>query len=113
MTVAQIEYGLGVSEAERARLLVQCEIHRAEAESLIDRIGVGPGCRAIDIGCGPLGVLDILADRVGPTGAVVGLGSQGRTGLTSDPWSLPAACCAPRAVRAASRASGRTRPAAC
>jgi SAM-dependent methyltransferase len=78
MTVAQTEYGLGVSEAERARLLAQCEIHRGEAESLVDRVGVGPGWRAVDVGCGPLGVLDILADRVGPTGSVTGIDREGR-----------------------------------
>jgi len=73
-----MEYGLGVSDAERARLLYQCEIHRAEAERLIDRIGVGPGWRAIDIGCGPLGILDTLAERVGPSGTVVGVDRERR-----------------------------------
>ena len=64
MTTSEIsDYALGAGEAERARLLAQCEIHRAEAEHLVDRIGVAPGWRTIDIGCGPLGVLDILAGR--------------------------------------------------
>jgi SAM-dependent methyltransferase len=66
------DYSLGVDEAERARLVAQCEIHRGEAARLIDRIGVGAGWRALDLGCGPLGVLDILADRVGPAGRVTG-----------------------------------------
>lgn len=30
----------------------------------------------IDVGCGPAGVLDLLADRVGPTGFVVGVDAQ-------------------------------------
>jgi ubiquinone/menaquinone biosynthesis C-methylase UbiE len=40
---------------------------------MLDRIGVAEGWRAIDLGCGPSGILDLLADRVGPAGHVVGL----------------------------------------
>src|SRR3712207_3848335 len=35
--------------------------------------GLKPGSAVIDIGCGPLGALAVLADVVGPTGTVVGL----------------------------------------
>jgi hypothetical protein len=72
-TSGTVEYALGASEAEWIRVLVQCEIHRREAERLIDRIGVAPGWRTIDVGCGPLGLLEILANRVGPHGSVTGL----------------------------------------
>jgi SAM-dependent methyltransferase len=68
-----LDYSLGVDEAERARLLAQGEIHRGEAAQLLDRIGVGPGTRAVDVGCGPLGVLDVLAERVGRSGTVTGV----------------------------------------
>lgn len=64
---------LDMADAERARLLAQCELHRMEAELLFDRIGVDVGWRALDLGCGPPGVLDILAERVGTAGSVVGL----------------------------------------
>jgi SAM-dependent methyltransferase len=67
------DYSLGVDDAERARLLAQCALHRTEAEQLIDRIGVRPGDDVLDLGCGPLGVLDLLAERVGLTGRVVGV----------------------------------------
>jgi SAM-dependent methyltransferase len=40
------------------------------------RAGLGPGGRAIDIGCGPLGALPALAELVGADGAVVGLDSS-------------------------------------
>ena len=40
---------------------------------MLDEIGVGAGWRCVDLGCGPLGILDLLARRVGPTGAVVGV----------------------------------------
>ena len=35
--------------------------------------GFKPGDRAIDVGCGPVGALLVLAELVGPAGAVVGL----------------------------------------
>ena len=72
------DYSLGVDDAERARLLAQCATHRAEAGLLLDRIGVRPGDRALDLGCGPLGVLDLLAERVGAGGHVVGLDREAR-----------------------------------
>lgn len=74
----ETEYSLGTDEAERARLIAQCEIHRLDAERVIDGIGVGPGWRTVDVGCGPLGVLDILAARVGPTGQVAGVDREPR-----------------------------------
>lgn len=74
----EAEYLLGVSEAERERLIAQCEIHGAEAADLLDRIGVEPGWHAIDMGCGPLGVLDLMEQRAGPAGQVVGLDREAR-----------------------------------
>ncbi|MGH8929416.1 MAG: methyltransferase domain-containing protein [Egibacteraceae bacterium] len=74
----EAEYLLGASDAERARLIAQCEIHRAEAAWLLDRIGVNSGWHALDVGCGPLGVLDLLHERVGPGGEVVGLDREAR-----------------------------------
>ena len=37
------------------------------------RAGLRPGGRAIDVGCGPIGTLALLADLVGPSGTVVGI----------------------------------------
>ncbi len=72
------DYVLGVDEQERARLLDQAALHAPEARSLLDRVGPVPGGRAIDVGCGPLGILDLLAERVGPAGTVVGLDRDAR-----------------------------------
>jgi SAM-dependent methyltransferase len=72
------DYVLGASEDERARLLAQGALHAPQARELFDRIGVGPGWRVLDVGCGPLGVLDLLAERVGPTGSVLGLDQDER-----------------------------------
>lgn len=72
------EYALGADESERARLLAQCELHRREAARLLDRVHIADGARVLDVGCGPLGVLDILSDHVGPTGQVIGLDNEPR-----------------------------------
>jgi ubiquinone/menaquinone biosynthesis C-methylase UbiE len=71
-------YMLGADDGERARLLAQCEICRPHAERLFEHIGIGVGHRVLDVGCGPLGVLDLLSARVGSTGEVVGLDNEPR-----------------------------------
>lgn len=71
-------YVLGSGERERARLLEHCDVRRASAGALVDQVGIGPGARAVDVGCGPLGVLDVLAERVGSGGLVVGLERDAR-----------------------------------
>jgi SAM-dependent methyltransferase len=48
------------------------------AEWLLDQIGVAAGAHTIDVACGPLDVLHLLAERVGPTGRVVGLDREPR-----------------------------------
>lgn len=67
------QYLLGNSPGERERLLRQGELFGEQARWLLDRIGIRPGWRALDVGCGPLGVLDLLSERVGDNGAAVGL----------------------------------------
>jgi SAM-dependent methyltransferase len=74
----QTDYVLGSSEAERARLLYQAKLFEREAHRLLDEMALGPGGRALDVGCGPLGVLDLLVERVGPAGEVVGLDREPR-----------------------------------
>jgi len=66
-------YLLGHSKPEQRRLRRQAEELRQESNSLFDRVGLRSGGRAIDIGCGPQGVLDLLSERVGSTGLVVGI----------------------------------------
>ena len=67
------QYLLGHSEAEDLRLRKQAEELRRESAWLLDRTGVAPGDWAIDLGCGPQGVLDLLSERVGSTGHVIGI----------------------------------------
>lgn len=68
-----LSYELGVSQREVERLRKQAETIGKEADQLFDRIGVKAGQRVVDVGCGPLGVLEQLAKRVGPTGVVFGV----------------------------------------
>jgi len=67
------QYLLGHSEEEELRLTRQADELRPESARLFDRTGVCVGSRAIDLGCGPRGVLDVLSERVGPTGHVIGI----------------------------------------
>jgi SAM-dependent methyltransferase len=69
----RLVYALGSNPAERNRLRRQSGELRGHSELLLDRVGLAPGGRAIDLGCGPSGILDLLSSRVGPTGRVVGL----------------------------------------
>lgn len=66
-------YALGSSPGESARLRRQADELAADSAALLDRVGLRPGQSAIDLGCGPRGILDMLAERVSPAGRVVGL----------------------------------------
>ena len=70
---ANAVYSLGSSEGERARLERQADELLPDSAALLDRVGLRPGQSAIDLGCGPRGVLDLLAERVSPGGRVVGM----------------------------------------
>ena len=67
------QYFLGYSLAELERLQRQARELAPDSIQLFDRIGVVEGSRAIELGCGPLGCLEILSQRVGPKGSVVGV----------------------------------------
>src|SRR5579863_10250452 len=70
---ANATYALGSSPGESARLQRQADELAPESRALLDHVGLRPGQSAIDLGCGPRGVLDLLAERVSPGGRVVGL----------------------------------------
>lgn len=70
---ANAVYALGSSLDESARLQRQADELAADSAALLDRVGLRPGHRVIDLGCGPRGILDMLAERVCPAGQVVGL----------------------------------------
>ncbi len=62
-------YALGSSRGESARLQRQADELAADSATLLDRVGLRPGQSAIDLGCGPRGIVDLLAGRVSPGGS--------------------------------------------
>jgi SAM-dependent methyltransferase len=76
-------YALGADEEETARLRRQSDELRPEAAALLARTGLGPGQSAVDLGCGPSGILGLLSDAVTPSGQV--------TGVDADPAHVAAA----------------------
>jgi ubiquinone/menaquinone biosynthesis C-methylase UbiE len=68
-------YSLGSIATESERLQRQADEWAPESTAVIDRIGLRPGDSAVDIGCGPSGVLELLHRRVSPGGRVVGVDS--------------------------------------
>ena len=71
-------YVFGGNQDELNRLLGQADDSKPEWTWLLDQIGIEKGWRAADIGCGPIGVLDLLSERVGPTGTAVGVEREAR-----------------------------------
>jgi SAM-dependent methyltransferase len=71
------QYFLGYRAAEQRRLQQQAERLTGEAAWLFDRVGPLDGASVVELGTGPRGNLDALAERVGPTGTVVGVELNG------------------------------------
>jgi ubiquinone/menaquinone biosynthesis C-methylase UbiE len=67
------QYVLGYRQAEQERLQRQAQELAAESERLFDQIGIAAGAQIVEIGCGPRGCLDLLANRAGPAGRVIGI----------------------------------------
>jgi SAM-dependent methyltransferase len=66
-------YPIERRQGEIERLLRQGEALAADAEIMLDRIGVAAGWRCLDLGCGPKGIVGLLSKRVGAAGRVLGL----------------------------------------
>jgi SAM-dependent methyltransferase len=71
-------YVLGGSEDELRRLRAQAAEHEASARQLLEAVGMAPGWRVLDVGCGPIGILPLLAEAVGPGGEAIGLEREPR-----------------------------------
>ena len=67
------EYVLGYTQAEQERLQQQAQQLAHESSWLFDQIRVTRNARVVEIGCGPQGCLELLSERVGPAGSVVGV----------------------------------------
>jgi ubiquinone/menaquinone biosynthesis C-methylase UbiE len=78
MASLSVKYPLGGTLTEQQRLVAQAQGLEAHARWLLDRITIKPGFWAVDVGCGPVGILNLLSERVGPEGAVVGVEREPR-----------------------------------
>jgi ubiquinone/menaquinone biosynthesis C-methylase UbiE len=77
-TQPSADYVLGGTETELIRLRAQAQEYEEQARWLLETVGVRPGARVLDVGCGPIGILRLLSEKVGPSGAVVGLERERR-----------------------------------
>jgi SAM-dependent methyltransferase len=66
-------YVLDSSDEDLQRLLRLAELSAEPAGAAFAKIGIEPGWRVVDCGCGPLGALAVMAAMVGPEGRVVGI----------------------------------------
>lgn len=73
-------YALGHSLEEYERLRRQARVWEAATERLLDQVGVKSRARCLDAGCGPGETMRLMAQRVGPTGLVVGIDADARLG---------------------------------
>lgn len=71
-------YPIELRPGEIERLHVQAAAMAPDTEVMLDRIGVQQGWSCLDVGCGPRGITDLLSERVGASGHVVGLDMQAR-----------------------------------
>lgn len=74
-----------VGEIERLR--IQAEAMAFDAGVMLDRIGVQPGWRCLDLGCGAGGILDLLSARVGPSGRAIGLDADPHLLVAARTWT--------------------------
>ena len=62
---------------EYERLRRQSELLESITGSVLNRVGLSTGMSCLDLGCGPGEVMRLMAQRVGPTGRVVGIDVTG------------------------------------
>jgi SAM-dependent methyltransferase len=66
-------YPIERRNGEIERLHIQSAALASNTAAMLDLIGVRQGWACLDIGCGPRGITDLLSERVGTSGRVVGL----------------------------------------
>ena len=67
------QYVLGYRPAEQERLQQQALQLADESNWMFDQLGLADGAHVVEIGCGPRGCLELLSERVGTAGRVVGI----------------------------------------
>ena len=79
-TLAQDGYALARTPEEYERLRAQARVWESTTGRLLDRVALAPGSRCLDAGCGPGETMRLMAQRVGPSGRVVGVDVDARLG---------------------------------
>jgi SAM-dependent methyltransferase len=72
-TMASDGYALARTPEEYERLRAQSRVWEPVTARMLDRIGLAPGARCLDAGCGPGETMRLMAERVGPSGRVLGI----------------------------------------
>lgn len=78
MSSPSVPYVLGGTQTEQQRLIAQAQDLEGPTRWMLDRIDLKPGLRAVDIGCGPIGIMNLLSERVGAGGIVIGVEREPR-----------------------------------
>jgi SAM-dependent methyltransferase len=78
MSSLSVPYALGGTLTERQRLVAQSQGLEAHARWMLDQISIKSGSRVVDVGCGPIGIMNLLSERVGSDGTVVGVEREPR-----------------------------------
>jgi 2-polyprenyl-3-methyl-5-hydroxy-6-metoxy-1,4-benzoquinol methylase len=71
-------YVLGSADPEMARLAALSRVYGPATDAWLDAAGLSPGMTVADLGCGPGDVSLAVAERVGPTGRVIGVDDADR-----------------------------------
>lgn len=71
--MGRMDYVMGQTGHETDRLMLQGELYRQHSRHLFTLAGIAPGMRVLDVGCGAGDVSLLIAELVGPTGAVIGV----------------------------------------
>src|SRR5258708_40006992 len=73
-------YALGHSADEYERLRRQAQTLAPVTRRLFHAIGLQPGWRCLDLGCGPGETMRLMGEFVGPSGEVTGLDRDAKAG---------------------------------
>lgn len=85
-------FASGMTDAERRRLDLQAVLYGRLSAWTVDALGLAPGDHVADLGCGSGPQLPLLAERVGPTGRVIGVDrdprllAAAREQIAAYPW---------------------------
>jgi ubiquinone/menaquinone biosynthesis C-methylase UbiE len=78
--MSTLEYALARTPEEYERLSLQARVWEPATGRLFDQVGLAPGARCLDAGCGPGETMRLMAQRVGPSGWVTGIDADAPLG---------------------------------